>query len=365
MVLFSPMSDDKRATEDLRHEMAEIDLQILAAVERRAKLARGLGKLRPEGQPASLPADTARAIEALAARASGELSAESVREIFREIHGACASLELGLAVGYVGSVGGAAYLAAKKRFGRPTHLQAFATAADAIAATAARKVSFVVAPFETRDEGVVQKTLGALLETDLKIVATFDATPTLRLVGAGAATAAVRRVFVAIDDRAAARAILLGFPDAAVVDVPSSEEACMRAKAEGGEASAIADEAYAATFGLAPIDAASVPVEMPLERVRYAVIGARPSGRTGTDATSLAFAVSDSPGALLEVLRQFAERGVNLTKIQSRPTAGEGWGYLFFVELVGHTTDRNVVSALEDVKRQTRFFKLLGSYAAT
>jgi len=101
----------------------------------------------------------------------------------------------------------------------------------------------------------------------------------------------------------------------------------------------------------------------PSERVRYAVLGERPARRTGSDATLLAFSVSDSPGALLEVLRQFAERGVNLSKIQSRPTPGEAWSYLFFAELVGHATDRAVVGAVEEVRRQARFFKLLGTYA--
>jgi len=63
------------------------------------------------------------------------------------------------------------------------------------------------------------------------------------------------------------------------------------------------------------------------------------------------------------VLRLFAERGVNLRKIQSRPAqSSEDWTYLFFVELSGHVTDRPLVSALEDVRHKARFFKVLGSY---
>lgn len=97
-------------------------------------------------------------------------------------------------------------------------------------------------------------------------------------------------------------------------------------------------------------------------RVRYAVVGARPAARSGDDATALVFAVDDSPGALHEVLRQFAERGVNLTKIQSRPTPSASWQYLFFVEVRGHATDRPIIGALEELRRRAKFFKVLGSF---
>ncbi|WP_394850473.1 chorismate mutase [Pendulispora brunnea] len=106
------------------------------------------------------------------------------------------------------------------------------------------------------------------------------------------------------------------------------------------------------------------------ERVRYAIVGARPSSRTGEDVTALVFNVADTPGALLDVLRQFAERGVNLLRIQSQPAQPlqstllvDAWTYLFFVEVAGHTTDRPLVTAFEEVKRLTKFFKVLGSYS--
>jgi chorismate mutase/prephenate dehydratase len=101
------------------------------------------------------------------------------------------------------------------------------------------------------------------------------------------------------------------------------------------------------------------------EKVRYAVVGTRPSPRTGNDLTALVFAVQDAPGSLLDVLKQFAERGLNLTKIQSRPAPGEAWAYVFYVEVMGHATDRALVTAIEEIKRLTKFFKVLGSYQAS
>ena len=94
------------------------------------------------------------------------------------------------------------------------------------------------------------------------------------------------------------------------------------------------------------------------------MVGARPSSRTGDDVTSLVFSVQDAPGSLLDVLKVFAERGINLSNIQSHPVEGQTWQYLFYVDMAGHFTDRPLVMAFEEMKRITRFFKVLGSYPA-
>lgn len=98
------------------------------------------------------------------------------------------------------------------------------------------------------------------------------------------------------------------------------------------------------------------------DHVRYAVACARPSGRTGNDSTAVLFRVQDAPGALLDMLRIFAERGINLTNVHSHPERAAPWGYLFYVEMRGHFTDRPLIGAFEEMKRLARFFKLLGSY---
>jgi prephenate dehydratase/chorismate mutase len=100
------------------------------------------------------------------------------------------------------------------------------------------------------------------------------------------------------------------------------------------------------------------------ESVRYAVVGTRPSGRTGKDVTAIVSSVHDSPGALLDVLRVFAERSINLTNVLSHPVKGKPWTYLFYIEMAGHFTDRSIVAAFEEMKRLAPFFKLLGSYPA-
>ncbi|CAO0825734.1 Prephenate dehydratase OS=Streptomyces microflavus OX=1919 GN=Smic_40170 PE=4 SV=1 [Streptomyces microflavus] len=90
---------------------------------------------------------------------------------------------------------------------------------------------------------------------------------------------------------------------------------------------------------------------------------ARPSAPTGADKTSVVIWLGDDhPGALLELLQEFAVRGVNLMLIQSRPT-GEGIGnYCFAVDAEGHIADRRVGEALMGLKRICPKVRFLGSY---
>jgi chorismate mutase/prephenate dehydratase len=64
------------------------------------------------------------------------------------------------------------------------------------------------------------------------------------------------------------------------------------------------------------------------------------------------------------MLKPFAQYGINLTKIESRPSKKKAWEYIFFVDLEGHQADKTVKSALEDLTAQCLFLKILGSYPA-
>ena len=95
---------------------------------------------------------------------------------------------------------------------------------------------------------------------------------------------------------------------------------------------------------------------------RFLVVSRTSPERTGRDKTSVMFSVKDRTGALYDLLRPFAMRGINLTKIESRPSRRKAWEYLFFVDVEGHVADERVKQTLEEVKRQCLFLKILGSY---
>ena len=76
-----------------------------------------------------------------------------------------------------------------------------------------------------------------------------------------------------------------------------------------------------------------------------------------------AFLTEDHPGALLEILTEFAVRGINLTTIQSRPTGDRLGQYYFFIDCEGHVDDARVGEAMMGLRRVCREVRFLGSYA--
>ncbi|MFD0275796.1 prephenate dehydratase [Kitasatospora sp. NPDC127111] len=136
-----------------------------------------------------------------------------------------------------------------------------------------------------------------------------------------------------------------------------------RLVAEGRFDGAFAGEFAAPIYGLDPLvkdiaDAATATT-------RFILVGrpGRVSSPTGSDKTSMVvWLPDDHPGALLELLQEFAVRGVNLMRIESRPT-GEGLGnYCFLIDCEGHLTDRRVSEALMGLKRICPQVRFLGSY---
>ncbi|WP_127357588.1 prephenate dehydratase [Actinacidiphila soli] len=151
-------------------------------------------------------------------------------------------------------------------------------------------------------------------------------------------------------------------PDAVWESAASNADGA-RLVQEGRFDGAFAGEFAAPTYGLEPLvteihDAANA-------QTRFVLVGrpARPVAPTGADKTSAVFWLGDDhPGALLELLQEFAVRGVNLIRIESRPT-GEGIGqYCFSIDAEGHITDRRVGEALMGLKRICPKVRFLGSY---
>ena len=96
--------------------------------------------------------------------------------------------------------------------------------------------------------------------------------------------------------------------------------------------------------------------------IRFGVVGNRLPSRTGQDRTVLAIAPGDEPGALHRALRPLADREINLTRVESRPSSSTQWRHIFFLEMDGHITDRAILTAVEELRRISRYAKVLGSY---
>lgn len=95
---------------------------------------------------------------------------------------------------------------------------------------------------------------------------------------------------------------------------------------------------------------------------RFLVLALRDREVTGKDKTSIILGLPHVPGSLYRALEEFAIRGINLTKIESRPSKEKVWEYIFFIDFEGHRLDVNCSEALKSLSRKVPYIKILGSY---
>lgn len=223
-----------------------------------------------------------------------------------------------------------------------------------------------VVPIESSVEGVVTATLddlatgnGMVIRAELQIPIAFA------LLGRpGTALGDIKRVGGHPQSMPQCRGWLAAtLPDSEWVPLASNAEAARQA-ADGQVDAALAGAFAADRYGLAVI--APDVHDRDSAVTRFIVVsppGPLPA-RTGADRTSVAlFLAEDHPGALLEILTEFAVRGVNLTTIQSRPTGDRLGQYYFFIDCEGHIDDARVGEALMGLRRVCREVRFLGSYA--
>ena len=126
------------------------------------------------------------------------------------------------------------------------------------------------------------------------------------------------------------------------------------------DAAAIASARTAELYGLKVIDRNIE--DYGRNYTRFLVIGGHDVEPTGNDKTSIIFSLPHVPGSLYKALEEFAARGINLTRIESRPTKHRPFEYYFFVDFEGHRLEDKVKEALEGLARKSTFLKVLGSY---
>ena len=151
-------------------------------------------------------------------------------------------------------------------------------------------------------------------------------------------------------------------PAADTVETPSNADAA-RLVADGRWDAALAAGTAAAVYGLDVL--ADDVHDVPGAETRFVLVTRpqAPGPSTGADKTSLVLVIGqDHPGALLEILTEFAVRGINLTRIESRPTGGGIGDYFFAVDAEGHIDEARVGEALIGLHRICAEVRYLGSY---
>jgi chorismate mutase/prephenate dehydratase len=350
---------NRKKVDQLREQMAAADKEVLRILETRAKLAREVGSLTKDEPSSPHVLDRAH-LDGLLEQATGDLPRDSAKQIFKTIHAACASLEGPARVAFVGAEGALGHVATRQVFGAGVQALACESPAAALDELSRGRVDFAIVPYETSHEGPVLSTILALKQTDLVVSGLCELAAGVALLSRTGNQADVEKVYATAHDHAHCEAFLQSrIPRASIIDVRSPSVACQFAAEDHGGA-AIAHEQMGDVHGLSVV-IGNIGDQHDL-RMRYAMVGTRPSPRSGKDVTSMVFTLNNEPGALLAVLNDFAKRGINVKNIMSRPVPGEVWDYIFYIDVLGHATDRSLVAALDEIRKHTKFFKVIGSF---
>jgi len=346
---------------ELRARIDSVDEEIVRLLDRRARLARRIGEIKQKnGLQAYAPARERAVLNRVTALSTGDFPRGGLEEVFREIISSSISLEARLKIAYLGPEATFTHEAALRSFGASVELEPQATVAEVFTRVERGEAEHGVVPVENSMEGTVTHTLDELMNSPLKICGEVYLSVSQNLISKESSLERVKVVCshpMALSQ--AATWLRHELPEARLEEVESTGEAAWRAAREPGVAgvgSILAAEAHGLNVLARNIQDART------NATRFIVLGRAWAGRTGKDKTSVVFSVKDRPGVLRDALAAFAEEGINLTRIESRPSRKRAWTYVFFADFQGHPEEGRVARALQALEEHCPYVSLIGAY---
>lgn len=351
----------------LRVRIDSLDEKILELISERARCAQEVARVKAatlaEGEQAVFyrPEREAWVLKHIMELNKGPLDNEEIARLFREIMSSCLALEQPLRVAYLGPEGTFSQAAALKHFGHSVISTPMAAIDEVFREVVAGAVNFGVVPVENSTEGAVNHTLDSFLEHDIVICGEVE----LRihhhlLVGETTKTDRITRIYSHAQSLAQCRKWLDShYPNVERVAVSSNADAAKRVKSEWNSA-AIAGDMAAQLYGLQKL--AEKIEDRPDNSTRFLIIGNQEVPPTGDDKTSIIVSMRNKPGTLHELLMPFHANGIDLTRIETRPSRSGKWTYVFFIDFLGHHQDPLIKDVLEKIGKEAVALKVLGSY---
>ena len=358
------MSDD--ALVSLRNQIDSIDQQLLELLNQRARCAVEVAAVKraragtDEGIDFFRPDREAQVIQRIKQLNQGPLSDREVSRLIREIMSACLALEQPLNIAYLGPEGTFTQSAALKHFGHSVSTVPLGSIPDVFASVESGHADYGLVPVENSTEGVVSHTLDMFIDSHLKVCGEVEVQIHHHLANRSQDISQVQRIYSHQQSFAQCRRWLdQHLPGIERIPVSSNAEAA-RLAMEEPEAAAIC--------GLPAVEIFDLKIchenieDLSDNTTRFVIIGHQDVAPSGHDKTSLLISTLNVPGALLRLLQPLADNGISMNKIESRPSKGHKWAYVFFIDIDGHQADENVIPALDALRQQSSLFKVLGSY---
>ncbi|MDP3790656.1 MAG: prephenate dehydratase [Candidatus Omnitrophota bacterium] len=347
----------------LRRAIDSIDSKILNLLNERAKVTLKIGKIKSKSnQSIYVPNRESEVYARLANNNKGPLSNAALQAIYREVMSSALNLEKPLTIAYLGPVYTFTHLASMKKFGSSVDYSSCNTITSVFDEVDKGRADYGVVPIENSVEGAVNHTLDMFIDSDLKICSEIYLEISHSLLSKESDRKKIKKIYSKDQVFGQCRLWLEEhLPNVTLVDVSSTARAAEIASKEKN-AACIASELAAGKYGLKVLNRS---IEDNAHNVtRFLVIGRTEARQTKKDKTSIMFSLKDRVGALHDILMPFKHNGINLTKIESRPSKVNAWKYYFFVDMEGHHADKKVAKALSILKKSTTYLKILGSYPA-
>ena len=247
-------------------------------------------------------------------------------------------------------------------FGKDAVSTPYTTFEEVFQAAEGDAVTHAVVPVENSIEGSVAQVNDLLLENDLLI--SGEVILRIRhclMVLPDSKLEDIKRVYSHPQALGQCRRFLSQYPDWEVIATyDTAGSAAMIKSHKKSDEAAIASARAAEIYGLHILKEG---IESDHQNfTRFFVLEKHPRPIRDANKTSIVFAAKNTPGALYLCLKEFAERGINLTKLESRPRKNKPWMYVFFTDIDGNVDDANINAAIGGLLKTAAFVKILGSY---
>ncbi len=266
-------------------------------------------------------------------------------------------------VAFQGEPGANSQVAIYQQFGKQVNTLPCAAFEDIFAAVEAGQATLGLLPVENSQAGSINQAFDLLLDHDLRVVGEVKLRVRHCLVAPeGTRLTDIRRVKSHPQALLQCERYLKAHGWQAIVAYDTAGAARELTEQPEPGTAAIASALAAEIYGLEVLDAEIE--DSPENTTRFFLLGREEPPPGKRNKTSIVFATLHTPGSLYTVLGEIASRGINLTKLESRPRRNRPWHYVFYVDLEGHWQDAGMNRALMGLLTRTAFLKLLGSYPA-
>jgi len=346
--------------EELRKKIDELDHQLVKLLNERARVVVEIGKLKSKTDKPVYAPDREKEVFARIAEANeGPLPDRCLTAIWRELMSGSFVLERPLRIGYLGPAGSFSHTASMLKFGQSVEYEPLADITSIFDEVSKGHCDLGLAPVENTMGGGVIETLDALIDSDVKVCAEVLMAIHHSLLG-NCLLEEIEKIYSKPEVFAQCRNWLSAtFKEAQTVPVASTARAAQIA-ADEPRAAAIGSNVAAELYGLRIICENIEDIANNI--TRFLVISREDAKPTGEDKTAILFSTAHKAGALADVLDVFKRYSINLTNIESRPSKKRQWEYYFFVDFLGHRTDKNVQDGMEEARKHCLQLSILGSF---